>query len=174
MKHGVPMSDKKKRLSMISDQVLRKKYPLLLSLSGVNFVASGSVSILDIQKYLLSNLPDILNMFPDYSIYFNLSTWLSFAAGLIFFLIPNTLTVWTGTYLIGASIFYFLSAAKGVGEWSYIAFALPYWIWVIAVLISDIESIKFYFLNTYFDGWILTLFKIAFLFWATINFIHIT
>ena len=168
------MSDKKKRLSMLSDQILRKKHLLLLGFSGASFAASGSVSILDFHKYLLNNLPDVIDRFPDHAIFFSLSTWLAFAAGLIFFLIPITLTVWAGTYLIGASIFYFLSAAKGVGDWSYIAFALPYWTWVLAVLLSDIESIKFYFIRTHLDGWILILFKIGFISWASINFFHIT
>ena len=77
---GGSMVGTKKRISMISDQILRKKKPILIGLSGAGFLASGSVSILDFHKYLLSNLPNVLDRFPDYLNYFNLSTWLSFAA----------------------------------------------------------------------------------------------
>jgi len=89
---------------------------------------------------------------------------------MIFFLIPNTFTAWSGTYLLGASIFYLISAVKGISDWSYPAFFIPYWIWVFAVLLSDIETIKFYFSKTLLDGWIMLIFKIGFFCWALMNF----
>lgn len=165
------MTKSKARFSMLADRQVRMKHVTLLGLSGTGFAASGSVTILDLQDYLLKNIPDILQRFPDYQNFFSLSTWLAFAAGLLFFVVPITFTLWVGIHLIGISILYLIGAARGIAELSLLAFIVPYWATVLAVLIQGFgDSFQFYFKNTHVDGWILIVFKVAFLAWSVLLF----
>ncbi len=162
-------NDISKRFSMLGDQHLRKKHPLILGLSGASFATSASVSVLNLQEYLLKNMPDVLKAFPEYEAFFTISTWLSFVAGVIFFIIPTTFTVWLSGHLVSVSILYLLASVNGIASLSFWAFAVPYWGWVIATLIPELgDPLKFYFKNTYIDGYVLIIFKLVFLIWAII------
>jgi len=168
------MLKEKPRYSTLGDTQIRKKHITILGLSGASFAAAGSVTILDLQEYLLTNLPDILQRFPGYQNYFSVSTWLAFAAGLLFVLFPITFTLWVSAHLIGVSVLYLIGAVRGIAELSSLAFIVPYWATVIAVLIQNFgDSFRFYFKNTHFDGWALVLFKGAFLAWSIVLFIQL-
>ncbi|OMH39151.1 hypothetical protein [Motiliproteus sp. MSK22-1] len=161
----------KKRVSMLGDERPRKGQPLLIGFSGASFATSGSVSILGLQDYLLENFSGVLEKFPEYQAFFTISTWLSFTAGVLFLLIPTTLTLWVGIHLIGVSLLYLISAAKGVADLSFWAYIIPYWAWTAAVLSQGAgDLLKFYFKHTYIDFWVLLSFKVGFLVWAVLLF----
>jgi len=151
---------------MLLDVFERKKHPLIFAFSGVAFISSGTVSITVLQEFLLANLNDVLQQSPQYKNYFSVSTWLSFVAGLIYFIKPNTFTLWSAFHLIGVSVLYMFGAVSGIMEFSKLSFFVPYLLLFVAILFSGIETIKFHYKNAVIDVWVLAIIKLGYIYWA--------
>jgi hypothetical protein len=162
-----------KKMTLAFEIRERKKFSLILALSGLEAVSAGTISIQAVQEKLLKDFPEILTQFPRYESYFSISSMLAFFGGLFFFICPMSIFLWIARYLLAMSIAYVILGSKGIAGSYPIAFNIMYWSCVIIPITARFTTIKFYIKNTKYDLALFIFLSLAFLIWAAFEFFNI-